>query len=200
MYSIDLPFPRGSTASQGLATVDATVLANLEGMEYVVRDEDPATNAQRTGRPVRLRAVRNKTGAAILPKRLVTGYTSGVVTAQVAGYARTTAVLCRGVVDEYLPAAGCPDNDLCYIVVEGPSLCLTDLAGGANNVINVETVLVALTAATSGATTAGRVAPQDLTGATALLAAQVANAVGLALTAKTTANTNADVLVDVFKL
>ena len=59
--------------------------------------------------------------------------------------------------------------------------------------------VVALTAATSGATTAGRVAPQVLTGATAALAAMVQNRIGRALTAKTTANTNADMLVLVGK-
>jgi hypothetical protein len=85
------------------------------------------------------------------------------------------------------------------VVMEGPAVILTDLAGADNNVLNVGTVVVALTGATSGATTAGRVAPQDLTGATALLADQIQNRIGYALTAKTTANTNADVLVDVTK-
>lgn len=75
-------------------------------------------------------------------------------------------------------------------------MMLTDLAAGANNLIPEGTVLVALTAATSGATTAGRVAPQDLTGATAALGLQVQNRLGYALSARTTAQTNTTILVD----
>lgn len=70
----------------------------------------------------------------------------------------------------------------------------TSLAADATNLLPVGTILVALTAATSGSTTSGRPAPQDLTGATALLGNQIQNQIGTALSAKTTANTNADVL------
>lgn len=197
MNTDSLPFDRGQTASTGLSSVDSTVLNNLEGKEYIVDDVDPATGIARTGRRVKLRCVRNKAAAALLPKRLVSFKASaGVFGAHVDGYADTTAEESYPV-DEYLPAAGVAVDDLFYIVVEGPALVLSDLAGGANNVLNVGDCVVALTAATSGATTAGRVAPQDLTGATALLAKQIKNQVGYALTAKTTGNTNADVLVDV---
>ncbi len=50
-------------------------------------------------------------------------------------------------------------------------------------------------AASTFSTTAGRVVPQTLTGATALLGDQVQNYVGHALTAMTTTQTNAEVLV-----
>jgi len=76
---------------------------------------------------------------------------------------------------------------------------LTALDGGADNVFNVNDVIVALTAATSQATTAGRVAPQVLTGATALLGNQVQNRLGRAMSAKTTANTNNSLLVNISK-
>jgi hypothetical protein len=169
-----LPFERGQTASTGLATVDATVLDNLEGQEYVVDDVDPA-DGRHPHRPARPPAARAQqvSGIALLPKRLVSFKDRGrVYGSRVDGYADTTAEHSYPV-DEYLPSTGVADSDLFYIVVEGPALVLTDLAGGANNVLNVGDVVVALTAATSGATTAGRVAPQDLTGATALLANQV---------------------------
>lgn len=78
----------------------------------------------------------------------------------------------------------------------GPTLVLNDIASGAGTVIAERDVLVALTAATSQATTAGRVAVQDLTGATALLGNAVQNAFGRALSARTTAETNSSVLVD----
>lgn len=193
----ELPFERGQTASSGLATVDATTLDNLEGREYIVEDVNPATGVLRTSRLVRLRCVRNKAAAALLPKRLVSfAATAGKFGAYVDGYADTTAEESYPV-DEYLPSTGVAVDDLFYIVIEGPALVLTDLAGADNNVLPVGTVLVALTGATSGATTSGRVAPQDLTGATALLAKQIQNRIGYALTAKTTANTNADILCDV---
>lgn len=197
MFKSDsLPFERGQTASTGLSSVDATVLDNLEGHEFVVEDVNPATGVVRTSRPVRLRLVRNKAGFALLPKRLVSFRASaGVYGSHVDGYADTTAEHSVPV-DEYLPSTGVADNDLFYVVIEGPALCLTDLAGGANNLFSAGDNLVALTAATSGATTAGRVAPQDLTGATSTLALQVQNRIGRALTAKTTGNTNADVLID----
>lgn len=202
------PFPRGSTFYDG-ATIDSN---NLGGVQYegtIWEFEDvnltgttTGAKATRTNRPVKCMIVRNVGAAAILPKRLVTFQTGGSdgrsIAGKVDGYATTTAA--EGYpVDEWLPAAGCPVNDLCYIVIDGPATVLSDLAGAANNVVNVGSVLVALTAVTSGATTAGRVAPQDLTGATALLANQVQNRLGRAMSARTTANTNADILIDVRK-
>lgn len=202
------PFPRGSTFYDG-ATIDTNNLGGLQWEGTIWEFEDlnltgTTTGAKgaRTNRPVKCMVVRNVGAAALLPKRLVTFQTAGTdgrfIAGRVDGYATTTAA--EGYpVDEYLPSAGVPVNDLFYVVIDGPATVLTDIASGANNVINVGTVLVALTAATSGATTAGRVAPQDLTGATSPLALQVQNRLGRAMSARTTANTNSDVLVDVRK-
>lgn len=197
MYK-DLPFDRGQTAQSGAETIDANVLANLEGQEYTVEDVDPATGIVRSGIPVTLRVVRNTSGGALLPKRLGRFSTAQAYGTAVDGYVNATA----GVgypIDEYLPATGVANNDLFYVVIKGPAIFLTDLAGGASNVFNVGDRVVGLTAATSGATTAGRVAPQDLTGATAPLANQIQNRLGFAMSAKTTGNTNADLLVNVGK-
>ena len=57
--------------------------------------------------------------------------------------------------------------------------------------------LHAMTAVTTSATTAGRVMPAVLSGATSVLVAQMDNLIGKAMSAKTTANTNQDVLVHV---
>lgn len=192
----ELPFERGQTACTGLSSVDATVLDNLEGKEYVVEDVNPATGVVRTGRPVRIRLVRNKAPFALLPKRAVKfSLTAGQYGSQVIGY---NTLLSEHVVlvDEYLPAAGVAVDDLFYVVIEGPALGLTALEGDATNVITVGLKLVALAGATSGATSAGRLGPQDLTGATAVLGNAVQNAVGRAQTARTTSNTSVDVLVD----
>lgn len=198
------PFGRGYTFYDG-GTIDSNNLGgvNLEGQEWVFEDIDYSTGSggakkARTGEPVTCRVVRNASAGALLPKRCVRYQaTAGNYGHRVDGYTTATAAEFAGVVDEWLPSAGVPQYDLFWIVVKGPTNMLPDLAAGANNLIPIGTALVALTAATSGATTAGRVAPQDLTGATALLGDQVQNKIGRALTARTTANTTTDVLVSV---
>lgn len=139
--------------------------------------------------------VRNVGATALLPGYAVT-FAAGYRGKRVDGYARTTAVSVAGIVDDQLPSGGVAVGDLFWLMVKGPALLKTSLAGNAENVIAEGGVLVALTAATSGATTAGRVNAQLLTGATQPLADQIQNRIGVAMSAKTTANTNANVLVD----
>lgn len=200
----NLPFPRGTTYFTG-RTADIADSISLEGKEYWVADvdlNDTSVGAKptRTPRMVKLRIVRNTAAIALLPKRVVRGdATAPHYTKRVTGYTTTTAERGLGVIDEYLPAAGCPVNDLCYIVIEGPSLFLTDIASGATNVIAVGGRVVALTAATSGATTAGRIAAQDTNVATSVLADAIMNILGTALSSTTTGSTNSPVLVDVGK-
>lgn len=202
------PFARGETFYNG-GTIDSNNLGGHEhvGKIYVFEDIDltpgsVGAKAARTNRRVVCMIVRNVAAAAILPKRLVTLQSGGsdgrYLASRVDGYARTSAARAYPV-DEFLPAAGCPVNDLCYIVIEGPAKLLSPLDGGADNVFNVGDVIVALTAITSGATTAGRANLQDVTGATTALASNIQNAIGHALSALTTGNTNADLLVDVGK-
>lgn len=202
----NLPFPRGGTFFGGGTPSTTDGSDNLEGKEYWCEDLDYSASSgvkpHRSGHLVRLRVVRNASGGALLPKQRVSfkATAGNYLIGQVDGKCNSTAQGATAVVDEFLPAAGVAANDLFYVVVEGPAMHLTDLAGGASNLINVGSLLVCLTAVTSGATTAGRVAPQDLTGATANLGIQIQNRIGYALSAKTTANTNADVLVYVTKL
>lgn len=195
------PVDRGSWLEDGIAIDTANPIdPHLEGKEWVFEDYSPTTGLSRSGRNVRCRLVRNNSGIALLPRRCVQfdTTTAGKYGSSVTGYANTTAQDCA-VVDEYLPSAGAPNGALFWVVVEGPTEVLTDLAGGANNPFNLGSTVVALTAVTSGATTAGRVAPQDLTGSTANLGNQIQNALGYALTAKTTANTNAALLIVIAK-
>lgn len=191
------PFGRGETFYNG-ETIDSNNLGgqNLEGMEWVFEDIHPETGVTRTGRSVRCRVVRNVAAAALLPKRLARfKLTAGVYSHRVDGYSTTTAA--EGYpIDEYLPAAGVPVNDLFWLVIEGPAVVLTSLSDLSADVVAGDW-LVAITGATSGATTSGRVALQVLTGATAALALQVQNRVGRALSAATTQNTNSDLLLDV---
>jgi hypothetical protein len=155
----------------------------------------------RTQRRVTCRVVKNVSGINLLPSRAVNMQTTGAdgrtFENSVDGYASASGAFVGGIVDEWLPAAGVAPNDFFYIVTKGPTTCLTDLAAGATDVFTVGMIVAALTAATSQATTAGRVYPQDLTGATSVLGLQIQNAIGRALSAATTANTNSLLLVDV---
>lgn len=208
-----LPFPVGQTAFTGLSSTQfaSTDKAELEGREFLIEDLDYSQNPFKprafygnTGanRFKRIRVVRNVSGVAILPRSLCL-FKGANYGQQVDGLATVTAEECYPA-DEFLPTAGVPANDLFYITVDGAAECLTDLAAGANNLITATTAganagagnwLVALTAATSQSTTAGRVRPQDVTGATTALAANIQNRIGIALSAMTTSQTNAAVLV-----
>lgn len=186
------PFGRGETYFAPNVTPDSTSGAHLEGREYWFEDASGDL-----GRRVLCRIVRNASGISLIPKRLVT-FTSGK-RGSVDGYADVNSEQCCPVDDAY--ASSVRSNDLFYVIVEGPALIKTSLAGDATNVIAVGDFLQNATAATSGATTAGRARLALLDGATAVLAGQIRNIIGRALSAKTTANTgesaSSDVLVDV---
>lgn len=189
------PFGRGETYFSGVGATTTDPSAGIVGKEWVFEDVNPGTRAVRSNKSVKCRAVRNVSGISILPRRIAAfknaADTNGI---EVDGY--TTTVAARGyLIDEYLPAAGCVNNDICWIVVEGPAEGLTDIA--SVDTINIGDKLVALTAVTSQATTAGRVDLLDLTGATSPLANQVLHYIGHALSAKTSANTAATILIDV---
>lgn len=197
------PFARGETFYNG-ETIDSNDLGgtNLEGKEWVFEDVNPNTGVKRTERPVRCRVVRNTAAVALLPKRLAS-FEAGALEygSRIDGYALNSAANTPNEgypIDEYLPAAGVPVNDLCYIVVEGPAEVLTSLADMATD-LDLGEWCVAVTAATSAATTAGRVIPQLLTGATAPLAANVQNRIGRALSLAITSSTNTATVIDVGK-
>lgn len=196
---------RGKTYFGG-SPAAATDGAGVLGVMMDFDDNTPGSGVRtpRSQRRTTCILVRNASGAAMLPKR-VARWKSGQKFKEVDGYTTTTAAEAAGVVDENLPAAGVASNDLFWLAVSGPSLMLTDLAGGANNSIALNDVLIALTAVTSQSTTAGRVAPWGLTAtSTATTDGTYTNHLlqylGRALSAKTTANTNADILVDLMIL
>lgn len=199
------PFQRGETFFGIGGTPDATSGLQHEGSEYVFEDINLSNTSgslvkpTRTEQPVVTRIVRNVSGFAVEPKRCVKYKSTNH--GQIDGYVAVTADGPLVVVDEHLPSAGCANNDLCHVVVQGPALVTTSLAGTAVNVISAGDRVVGATAATSGATTAGRVEVQNKTitagSAASDLGNQIQNAVGVALSAKTTANTAADLLISV---
>lgn len=201
------PFPRGMTYMNGdpdaLSAPSSTNTfgQQIEGKDWVFEDVNPTLNSpvQRTNHYVRCRACRNMNPitaqAGLVVLRLDTA--AGLNLSQFSGYCDLTAQDVLGVVDEYLPSTGCVQYDICWVVMEGPTIVLTPLDGGADNVFSIGGRVVALTAATSGATTSGRVAPQSLTGVTlsATEENQIMNVIGRAMSAATTANTNAQLLI-----
>src|SRR6185436_11021948 len=210
----EAPFARGTTYNDTDGTIDLNNLGgiNLEGKEYIFEDQDPRSAAgvaaTRTGRPVKCRIVRNLSGTTLFGKYCaLLGVTAGKVTQYASGLVATAAT--RGFpIDEYLPPAGVRNGDLFYVVVQGPAIMRTSMAGDITNSIALNAHLVAQTAVTSGATTAGRVGVRDtsLTAATSGVTTydttglydMIANRIGLALSARTTGETNADILVDTF--
>ncbi len=208
MHQFDLlPFAIGTTWSQN-GSPASTDGQELEGKEFLVEDLDYTSQPYKprafdgtAGQCMykRVRIVRNASGATIQAGRLVT-YKFGSQDRQVDGYCCTTAQDCAGAVDEFLPYA-VPTNDLFYIVTKGRAGIYCSLAAseaqGLSQAATTQVVVVALTAATSQATTAGRIAAQDLTGATALLGAQIQNRIGIALSARTTNQTNTIALCEI---
>ncbi len=183
----NMPFKRGAT----YGAADNTVATWLEGREYLHED-----NTYGTGLNVRLRICRNNSGAVLAPKRSVKyNLTAGKGKTDVAGYSTVTAEK-SGIVDEFLASTGVPSGDLFYVVIEGPCLAKTSSAASAENSIAVGDALHATTGATTGATTAGRVAEALFTGATAVLAGQIRNVIGTAMSAMTTSQTNTDILIN----
>jgi hypothetical protein len=200
----------GETAANLAATYSLGYGASfaVEGKDWVFEDQNFNTGGTgvvqtRTNHYVRCRVIRNMAAATLFASQVVLRNDSapGLNFSQANGLCYTTAQDVLGVVDEWLGPNGCLQYDLCWVVMDGPTLCYTDLAGGANNVFTVGERVVALTAATSGATTAGRIAPQTLNGTT--LSAQeeneLQNVIGRAMSAATTGNTNSQLLVYVGK-
>ena len=195
-----LPFPVGSTWYGG-ATPDATALGadNFLGKEFIVNDDNPTDGTSRSSRQRKLKCVRNTAAVALLPKYLAT-YESvaGKIGQTVDGLHDVEATeRPAGFVDEYLPSGGVIDDDVFYIVVEGPAVGKVSRVA-AEAVITLNDRLIGATAVTSGSTSAGRVKTIDLTGATTPLANQIMHSLGRALSARTTADTGADILIDVW--
>lgn len=198
------PFDAGQTFYNG-GTIDSNNLGGtqMEGKEWVFEDIIPTTRQARSNRYVTRRVVRNVSGGNLLPSRLVQFETDGLADygARVSGYASVLSQRCFPV-DEWLPATGVVNNDLFYIVVKGPCVVLTDLAAGTPLGISVGDLLVSQTAATSGATTAGRAIQLNSQYASTATTASVAidaalNVIGRACSSNATTQTNTGILVDV---
>jgi hypothetical protein len=107
-YTFDPGFGRGQVLGalwvHPIEKTDPTVTgASQVGTKKQFTDVHAKTGAVLSNEIVTCVAVRNTTGAAVLPgtKQVVKGF--------------------DGVVDEYLPAAGCPDGEVYWLVIDGPT-------------------------------------------------------------------------------
>lgn len=89
------------------------------GARKVFRDEDPKTGKLLSNATVECICVKNTSGSALLPGA-VAKFKAAAILSEVDGLATTSTAL-MGVVDEYLPAAGVPNNEVFWLVVRGPS-------------------------------------------------------------------------------
>lgn len=127
----DPGFGRGQT----LGVTSADQGTSVTGTQKTFTDTDPrTTNAGKfySNRAVTCIAARNTSGGPLLPGTAVKFKASALLD-EVDGNAATKVGL-TGVVDEYLPASGCADGDICWIVVSGPTAITTSatLAAGAS--------------------------------------------------------------------
>jgi hypothetical protein len=206
------PFERGSTFYNG-ATIDTNNLAGVELEGRTVIFEDKLWSATgikglRTGRNVVCRIVRNMSGITLFAKQLV--QLDPTNPARVTG--RTVTLFGEAYpIDEFVPATGVPNGDLFYIVIGGPALCLTPMAGATFNSDAIAAGDIVGAATTNGGSTAaGSTAPAGRVAG--ILAVNVAlttntqynellryahNPLGRAISGRTSGNTNADILVDI---
>ena len=134
---------------------------NYEGREYVFSDGDVQEDDHQgygTGFYIKVRCVRNNAGYNIKPGQLctfTTTYVDGTTVVPlgtcVGGVTDTLAVGPCYPADEYLPAAGVPNGDLFYIVVEGP--CMVTLAANNAQAITAGQKLVSATGSSAAAST-----------------------------------------------
>jgi hypothetical protein len=140
---VDPPFALGQTLGVS-STSDGT---GWVGAVKEFTDINPTTGVIRSNRRKVCVAVRNTSGAALLPKKLVTF--SGIGSAD--GQNTVAGNEFVGVVDEFLPAAGVAANDVFWVTIEGPTEVVADAVVAAGDAVACDT------AATAGAATAGRV-------------------------------------------
>lgn len=186
------PFARGETYANGSSEILLAASGpfglggiNLEGKEFVFEPNADAQSvsynslgADPSGRAIRVRVVRNVSGVNLKPARLVTYSKVDPYETRTDGYTFALGDRVAGVVDEFLPAAGVPDQDLFYLVIDGPTQ-FTQLSA-SSSVLAIGDRLVPGSGTSKTNDDAGRVVAQDLTGATATLANNVQNAVGYA--------------------
>ncbi len=227
----NLPFPIGTTYFDGQTADTTTETAiNLEGKEYEVEDLNyvpatfSATKTLRTGRYKRVRIVRNVSGVALIAGNLAQASNAGTdgryLLGRAIGYTNVPPNATLNTppvfgIDEFLPSAGCPNNDLFYATIQGPFLGFSspltaDFQGGTTQIVVGDWLVAATGAATTNTTNiatagAGKLASQTFNAATTGISQlfnlnAVQNRIGRALSALTSAQTTVALLIAMTRL
>lgn len=198
------PFPLGSTmvgTDPSGNLINENFLGQIHEFEFPQGTSSLATNSRVTGRRVKAICCRNVSGGALLPKRLVTSYTTSEG-APILGAANTypaaLAAQAKGVIDSWLPSAGVADDDLFWVIIEGPCYVLTPMVNTQfNGAFAPGSVLCAATHTETG-TGAGRVSNTVFTtDSITQNKAMTENRIGTCLATVTTGSTNTTVLINV---
>ena len=122
--SRELPFPRGTTMSDGAYTPSAGQFSHLVGRRYAVHDE-----LHGGGDDVVLRVVENDSASALTYSRRCVSFSTGSTTefgSKVDGIAGTGGEICKPMDDYYYgKLSSIPAYDLFYVVDEGRCDILT---------------------------------------------------------------------------
>lgn len=210
-----LPFPIGRTYYQTMPTGElardvAAVAAgagSLKGGEFlgkIFEIEDRNYASTNTVKPLRsnarrkVMAVRNTSGATLHRMRLFTMDINGVLGITDAdGYAFAAGVQRAYPSDEFLSASlGIPDDDVFWMVVEGPAKCLSGAAADGTEIISDGEAVIAKAGTSAVHADAGRVVAISQS-ATNLSAASHINLVGYALGATLTTQVDTAILINI---
>lgn len=203
-HSSPLPFELGET-SKGTDTDGNIITPDWVGKIFVLSDNkvnDPRKSPRRTGRQLLGVPLLNNSGITLLGKRLARLKRGGGFNdlERVDGYAASLAEKGVVLIDEYLATAGVADKYYFWGILGGPATILTPMAGADfNGDIAIAGQLVAATGTTTGATTCGRISNVTMYGDTTGVSGafnMAANLVAVALSARTTGETNADLLAN----
>jgi len=210
------PFELGTSfrgTDDGTATgnlINAEILGGVWTFNNIV-SVSPTGGVRKfhTDEPLVCMAVRNQSGVTAYGKRFVTAplTTAGLTgITDFNGYCDSLAEGAIGVIDEFLSSSGVASKDICWVIISGVVTTSTPETGAAfNGDIAAGAELVAATAASStGSATGGRVSNVVFTAATAGNTSNgfdgyrmALNRLGTALSARTTGETSADLLMRV---
>lgn len=201
---------RGETWYNG-GTIDtndlgaAELLGQIKVFEDINWGSTQNVKPSRSARKVAVMLVRNLSGVTVYAKEAVF---VDPVTHGITGKCNSLGAECF-LVDEFIGPNGVPANDVCWVVVSGPAMGKTPMTGAEFQAASISKGDRLYGGTTSGASTAagtttpaGRLNAHTATALTtvaqgAAILDAAANLVGKALTARTSGETNADILVDV---
>lgn len=196
--AVSLP-ERGKTYLTGpnrTADSSPTTSVAIEGIHKAFANKDYSSSRNalplRTGGETVCILVRNVSGRTLLPKMAVV-WKAGFVGTRVDGFSAAESGVVAGIVDEWLPSTGVANNDLFWLAVKGPSLCLKE---SSTTAIAHDNWVAAITAAASTtSTTAGRIRAVAATSESTTTLSHALNRIGRAMSTSNTSGASTDFLV-----